>query len=110
MGADASIFLLLAIAFTMANLPFVFDRIFLIRKPPAGVRKGLGWRFAELLVLYFVVGGLAASIEAQSHGRVYGQGWAFYATTLCLFVVFAFPGFTWAYLWRSARRTSEVGA
>ena len=49
-------------------------------------------------------------IEAQSHGRVYEQGWAFYATTFCLFVVFAFPGFAWAYLWRPARRMPEGGA
>ena len=110
MGADAGVFLLLAIAFTMANLPFVFDRILFVRKPPAGARKGLGWRFAELVLLYFIVGGLAALIEAQSHGRVYEQGWAFYATTLCLFVVFAFPGFTWTYLWHAGRRPPEVGA
>ena len=106
-GADAGVLLLLAIAFTMANLPFVFDRILFVRKPPAGARKGLGWRFVELVLLYFFVGVLAAVIEAQSHGRVYGQGWAFYATTFCLFVVFAFPGFAWAYLWRPARHTPE---
>lgn len=110
MGGDASAFVLLAIAFTMGNLPFVFDRILFIRKPPAGARKGLGWRLFELVLLYFIVGGLAAMIEVQSNGRVYAQGWAFYATTFCLFVVFAFPGFTWTYLWRPARRLPEGGA
>jgi hypothetical protein len=28
------------------------------------------------------------------------QGWQFYATTGALFIVFAFPGFVWRYLWR----------
>ena len=110
MGAGAGVFLLLAIAFTMANLPFVFERILFVRKPPAGTRKGLGWRSVELVLLYCVAGGLAAVIEAQSHGRVYEQGWAFYVTTFCFFVVFAFPGFIWAYLWHPASRTPGVGA
>ncbi len=108
MEAEAAVFVLLAIAFTMANLPFVFDRILFVRKPPIGARKGPGWRFVELVLLYLIVGGLAAVIEEQFHGRVYEQGWAFYATTFCLFLVFSFPGFTWAYLWHPARRTAEV--
>lgn len=104
MSPDAQVRLLLVIVFTVANLPFVFDRILFVRKPAEGERKGLGWRFLELALLYFLVGGLAALIEARSHGSVHAQGWAFYATTFCLFVVSAFPGFAHAYLWRASVR------
>jgi hypothetical protein len=103
-SADVRVYLLLAIAFAMANLPFIFDRILFVRAPAPGTRKGLGWRLLELVALYGVAGGLAVMIEARLHGSVHAQGWAFYATTFCLFVVFAFPGFAHAYLWRSSVR------
>ncbi len=103
MSPAAGVYLLLAIAFTMANLPFVFDRIFFVLKPrTAG--KGLGWRLLELVLLYFVVGGLALLLEAQGHGSVYAQKWEFYATTFCLFLVFGFPGFVFRYLWHAPRK------
>ena len=31
-------------------------------------------------------------------GQIASQGWEFYAVTGALFVVLAFPGFTWRYL------------
>lgn len=103
MSQAAGVYLLLAIAFTMANLPFVFDRLFFVLKPrPAG--KGLGWRVLELVLLYLLVGGLAMLLEAQAHGSVYTQSWEFYATTFCLFLVFGFPGFVFRYLWHSPRK------
>jgi hypothetical protein len=33
-------------------------------------------------------------------GNVFNQGWQFYAVTVCLFLVLAFPGFTFRYLRR----------
>jgi Protein of unknown function (DUF2818). len=71
----------------------------------AGGRKGFGWRLLELVVLYLIVGTVALVLEARAHGGSYPQGWQFYATTFCLFVVFAFPGFVYRHL---LRRRSDV--
>jgi hypothetical protein len=38
-------------------------------------------------------------LEQQIAPR-HSQNWEFYAVTACLFLVFAFPGFTYRYLWR----------
>ena len=51
-------------------------------------------------MLYFAVGGLAWLVERFSMGQVAAQNWEFYAVTACLFLVFAFPGFVYRYLWR----------
>ncbi|AMO35856.1 DUF2818 family protein [Thauera humireducens] len=106
MNETTSVYLLLAIVFTMANLPFVFDRILFVIRPPAGRAKGLAWRLFELAILYFVAGALAMGLEAQGHGSVYAQNWEFYATTFCLFLVFAFPGFVFRYLWHAPRKAA----
>ncbi|MHB1373516.1 MAG: DUF2818 family protein [Thauera sp.] len=97
----------MAIVFTMANLPFVFDRILFVVRPAGGRIKGLAWRLLELVILYLIAGALAWLLESRAHGSVYAQGWEFYVTTFCLFVVFASPGFIYRYLWHrspSARR------
>lgn len=106
MNETTSVYLLLAIVFTMANLPFVFDRILFVIRPPAERAKGLAWRLFELGILYFVAGALAMGLEAQGHGSVYAQNWEFYATTFCLFLVFAFPGFVFRYLWHAPRKAA----
>jgi hypothetical protein len=103
MSQDAGVYILLGLAFVAANLPFLFERILFVRAPAAG-NKGLGWRVLELLLLYFVVGGLAHLLEGRAHGSAYAQNWEFYATTLCLFVVFAYPGFVYRYLWQGNKR------
>lgn len=108
MTANGSVILLLAIVFTMANLPFVFDRILFVVRPGDGRTKGFGWRLVELVLLYLVAGGLAFWLESSAHGTVYEQGWAFYVTTFCMFVVFSFPGFTYRYLWHGRRGTTRV--
>ncbi|WP_341649723.1 DUF2818 family protein [Thauera humireducens] len=59
-----------------------------------------------MAILYFVTGALAMGLEAQGHGSVYAQNWAFYATTFCLFLVFAFPGFVFRYLWHAPRKAA----
>jgi hypothetical protein len=99
-----SVYILLAIAIAMANLPFLYERVFFVFKPRGGKAKVMGWRLLELITLYFLVGGLARVLETQANGSVYAQNWEFYATTFCLFLVFAFPGFIYRYLWHGTRR------
>ncbi len=89
--------LLLAIALIAANLPFLVERLFFIKRLEAG--KHLGWRLLELVVFYFLVGGTGLLLEKKS-GDIHSQNWEFYAVTASLFLVLAFPGFVYRYLWR----------
>ncbi|MBK6009352.1 DUF2818 family protein [Ramlibacter ginsenosidimutans] len=97
MTQTASIWLVLALAFSAANLPFLTDRVLGI-VPLAG-GKTLAVRFGELVLLYFVVGGIGLLLE-QHAGQIAPQGWEFYAVTGALFLTFAFPGFVWRYLYQ----------
>jgi hypothetical protein len=90
--------LLLLLAFVAANLPFLIERIFFVLKPKTG-SKGFAWRLLELVVLFFVVGAVAWLLESKL-GPVHKQNWEFYAVNASLFVVFAYPGFVYRYLWR----------
>jgi hypothetical protein len=60
-------------------------------------KKSLAVRLAELVVLYFLSGGIGLLFERRA-GQIAAQGWEFYAVTGALFIVLAFPGFTWRYL------------
>ncbi|QIE24386.1 hypothetical protein SBC1_22840 [Caballeronia sp. SBC1] len=84
------------LALVGANLPFVNQRLFSVVS--LKTTKKNGWiRIAELIVLYFVVGALGFMLEARAGNR-FEQGWQFYAVTFSLFLVLAFPGFTFQYL------------
>ena len=90
--------IILVLAFGAANLPFMLERRLFIL-PPREEGKGVGWRLLEMALLYFIVGGVAWLVE-RNLGPVQQQRWEFYATTVCLFLVFAYPGFVYRYLWR----------
>lgn len=90
--------ILLAMAILAANLSFLTERILFVVLPKSGVKHGF-WRVLEILALYFAVGGAAYLLESKL-GPVQHQGWEFYAVTVCLFMVFGFPGFVYRYLWR----------
>lgn len=83
--------------FVLANLPFVSDRLFLLFRISKG--KGVLLRGVELVVYYFLVGALFGAREVVENGSRYPQRWEFFAITLCLFAVFAYPGFVYRHLW-----------
>ncbi|MDP1672832.1 MAG: DUF2818 family protein [Burkholderiales bacterium] len=95
---DWSTAALLLLAVVFANLPFLTERILFAVPAPAG-GKSPGWRLLELVVLYFIAG-LAAWLMESRAGQVHPQRWEFYAVTGCLFLVFAYPGYVYRYLWR----------
>ena len=97
-GFQPAIWFLLLVALVAANLPFALRRRFAIGPEKAGF-SGFWWRLLELVLMYFVVGGLALGLESRQ-GDIYPQGWEFYAITAFLFVVFAYPGFVYRYLWK----------
>jgi len=90
-----SVFLLLLVAVCAANLPFLSARLFAVW--PLSHGKSLAWRLLELVVYYFVVGGLGLLLENHA-GQIAPQGWEFYAITGTLFITLAFPGFVARYL------------
>ncbi|VTU31555.1 DUF2818 family protein [Variovorax sp. PBL-E5] len=96
MSQNASVWVVLLVALAAANLPFLNERLFGLVPLPGGV-KLLAVRVGELVVLYFVSGGIGLLFESRA-GQIAPQGWEFYAVTAALFVVLAFPGFTWRYL------------
>lgn len=96
-----TITILLLLALLAANLPWFSERLFYII-PLKSQPKAIGWSLLELIVLYFVVGAIAMMVEKGSVGQIAPQRWEFYAITFSLFVVFAFPGFVYRYLWRKA--------
>lgn len=97
MTQTASVWVVVLVALLLANLPFISNRLFavLALKSP----KNLATRLAEMVVWYFVAGGLGLFLE-QRAGQIAPQGWEFYAITGALFITFAFPGFTYRYLFR----------
>jgi hypothetical protein len=97
MTQAASIWLVLVLAFGAANLPFLSQR--LLGVLPLARGKNLAVRLAELVLLYFLVGGIGLLLE-QRAGQVAPQGWEFYAVTGALFLTFAFPGFVYRYLYK----------
>jgi hypothetical protein len=90
--------ILLLLAFVAANLPFLVERRFLVL-PRRREFKPFGWRLLELVMLYFIVGAVAYLAE-RNMGSVQPQRWEFYAVTVCLFLVFAYPGYVYRYMWR----------
>ena len=46
-----------------------------------------------------MVGGVGYLLEARA-GKVHEQSWEFYVITLCLFLVFAYLGLVYRYMWR----------
>lgn len=96
LSQGASVWLVLAVAALAANLPFLNERLLGVVAMAGGI-KSLGWRVLELVVLYGATLGVGWLFERRL-GQIAPQGWEFYAVTGALFLVLAFPGFTWRYL------------
>ena len=91
MKQTLAIYVLILLALVTANLPFLSERVF---GAVAFRRDG---------ALYLVVGGIGLGFEA-SLGNVFPQGWQFYAITLTLYLVLAYPGFVYRYLFKRTAR------
>ncbi len=92
MSVDNAVLLLIIAAVITANLPWLSERILLV-KPAGEGGKHAAWRWLEWLILYLITGAVAMGLEQKINGERHDQGWEFYAVTLCLFLVFALPGF-----------------
>lgn len=95
MSVSVQVGVLVLLALLAANLPFANQRVLAVGPLRAG--KSLPWRLLELVLLYFLVGGLGLALENHA-GQIAPQGWEFYAVTGTMFVTLAFPGFVYRYL------------
>ncbi|MEO0047417.1 MAG: hypothetical protein RLZZ410_376 [Pseudomonadota bacterium] len=93
-GLSAETWLVILVALVAANLAFVSSKFLLIKPLPD---KHVGWCLLEMLIWYALVGLLAYILE-NAIGNVFPKRWEFFAVTICLFLVGAFPGFTWRFL------------
>lgn len=95
MSLTFSVWFVIALALLAANLPFFSQRLFGLVALRA--TKSLAVRLGELVVMYFLAGGVGLVLEHRA-GQIAPQGWEFYAITASLFVTLSFPGFVWRYL------------
>jgi len=108
MNQTPAIWLLIALALVTANLPFLTERVLgVARWSGNGSVKPFWLRLCELLVWYLLVGAVGLAIEARLGNR-HAQGWAFYAITLSLYLVMAYPGYVWRYLYRRQRPSPRL--
>lgn len=106
MNTGAAALLLLVLAACLANLPFITERFFGLMPRPV---KTIGWRLLELLVYYGIFIAIGRGLESYV-GRMQPQAWQFYAITLLVFIVLAYPGFVFRYLRRSRGAARKNGS
>jgi hypothetical protein len=98
MENSLSAWFVILLAIPAANLPFLSERLFFLL-PTGRPVKPFWMRLIELAIMYGIVIGAGRLLEARA-GNAFAQGWEFYAVTICLFIVLAYPGFVFRYLRR----------
>jgi len=97
MSQNVAVWFVVLAALAGANLPFINQRLLAV--VPLKTPKSLPVRLLELVLCYFLVGGMALLLE-QRAGQITPQSWEFYAITAALFLTLAFPGFVYRYLFK----------
>ena len=98
MNNSTAAWIIIFLMVVAANFPFLTESLLGVWRLKQA-DKPFYIRLLELVLLYFVVLGVARLLESNS-GNAFSQGWQFYAVTVCLFLVLAFPGFILRYLRR----------
>ena len=90
------IIIFLVVAFIAANLPWISERLFGLIALKS--EKKSAWLcLVEWFILYLLIGLVALGIEKKFISDIHPQDWEFYASTFCLFIVFALPGFIYRF-------------
>lgn len=96
---ETSRWLMYGLAVVLANAPFLSQRVFFCYRLVSGT-KVFAWRALEWLCGYALLLVLGLFLESRL-GPVQRQGWPFYAITLGLFALAAWPGWVYRYIWRN---------
>ncbi len=92
-----SALMLILMAFVIANLPWLTERLFFVI--PLSTGKPFWLRLVELIAFYLVSLLVAIWAEMQFSGDVHPQEWEFFVTTFCAYLVLAVPGVVYRYQW-----------
>ena len=101
MNQTLAVWLLIALAWS-ARTCLPDGRVFAVlpwKQAGQAAVKPFWLRLVEVLVFYLVVGALGFAFESTLGNR-FSQTWEFYAITLSLFLVLAYPGFVYRYLFK----------
>lgn len=90
------IIVFLVVAFIAANLPWISERLFGLIALKSD-KKSVWMSLVEWFILYILIGLVALGIEKKFTSDIHPQDWEFYASTFCLFIVFALPGFIYRF-------------
>lgn len=93
-----SIYLFFGMVLVLANAPFLSDRVLLLFRSAS--RKSVLLRFLELAFFYGALIFVLSAEETRLGGSTYQQGWEFFIVTSSVFLVAAYPGFVYRYLWK----------
>lgn len=102
-GLSFETWLVILVALVAANLAFVSPKFLFMKALP---RKHTGWCLLEMFIWYLLVGVLGYLLEGMI-GNVFPKRWEFFAVTICLFLVAAFPGFTWRFLMKHRHEVQD---
>ena len=105
MNQTLAAWLLIGIAFVTANLPFLTERVFAViplKRSGSVFIKPFWLRFVEVVCGFLLSGAIGMAFES-SLGNRFSQTWEFYAITFALYLVLAYPGFVYRYLFRRPR-------
>ncbi len=86
--------LLILVALAAANAAYVSPKFLFFKSLKD---KHVGWCLLEMVFWYALIGLIGYSLESMI-GNVFQKRWEFFAVSICLFLVAAFPGFTWRFL------------
>ena len=100
MNSATASWMVIALMAFCANFPYFTESLFGFYRLKQAPKSAL-IRIVELVILYFLMLGVAYAIESVI-GNAFPQGWQFYAVTVCLYLVLGFPGFVHRYLRRRA--------
>ena len=101
------IIIFLIFAVIAANLPWVTDRLFGVIMLKSA-KKSVWLCILEWFVLYLLIGTIALGLEKKFISDIHPQDWEFYASTLCLFLVFALPGFIYRFDLKHLLQRSKI--
>jgi hypothetical protein len=82
----------LLLCFVLATLPWVGNRLFLLKRL---AHKNFVIRLLEWMVYAALALMAGWGLEWQLTGEIKSQDWEFYVSTLFMFIIMAFPGFIW---------------
>lgn len=97
MSTQSYISLYVIIAFITANLPWISERRFIFFSIKEKACKSFAFSMTEWFSFYILMAYLGIGIEKKLTGVVQSQNWQLIVVTLCLYLVFALPGFIYRY-------------